>query len=296
MQSNSPHESAIFQMCSRITAAGSEVPAFSIDADIAHLVLQHKWVLTAGGRTVYSMIGNESVQIAKYVWYLKQGEHPPRCIHIDGNGFNNCVSNLERAEPLRQTIRKTCRGPRCSRPAVCKGLCRAHYLQSRKGQPLQALAERIPSLNANGRRPSFVDRLFHFAVKSENCWAWRGKKDKAGYAKIVAVDPLTKKSRVVLAHRVSWAHANNIDYDLLPQKLAIDHLCRNRDCTNPDHLALIPPPENTRAMLAWHTLIAENQMLKARVAELERRVLMPSQNETKTSPSNAAASGRAGEL
>jgi hypothetical protein len=263
---------AIFRMCHRITARGSEVPAFSIDADIAHLVLQHKWVLTGRGATLYAMISNKSMQISRYVWFLKKGEVASRCIHIDGDGFNNCISNLQLAGPLRQTKQIICRGPECSRTAASKGLCRAHYLQLSKGKPLTVLVERIPSLNEKGRKPSLVDRLFYFAVKTAGCWDWRGKKDKAGYAKIVASDPRTKRMRVVLAHRVSWAYANNVDYELLPRDLSIDHLCRKRDCTNPAHLALVSPPENTRAMLAWHTLAAENRLLKARVAQLENQL------------------------
>lgn len=272
MSGNEAYEVAIFQMCRRTTARGCEVPAFRIDADIAHLILQHKWVLTAGGGTLYAMIRNESVRLAQYVWFLKRGQLPPRCLHIDGDGLNNCVSNLRPARALRPTERRICRGPDCLRVAASRGLCRAHYLQLSRGKPLTPLAERIPSLNENGRKPSLVDRLFFYAAKGDGCWGWRGKKDKAGYAKIVAVDFRTKKTRVVLAHRVSWAHANDIDYELLPRNLSIDHLCRNRDCTNPSHLALISPPENTRAMLAWHTLIAENQLLKKRIAQLEQEL------------------------
>ncbi|MEI7928177.1 MAG: hypothetical protein WCH40_06470 [Verrucomicrobiales bacterium] len=264
------HALTTFRMCRRTTTKGREVPAFSIDADIAHLILQHKWVLTAGGSTLYAMIGNESIRLAQYVWLLKRGETPPRCIHVDGDGLNNSISNLHPARALRSIQRRTCSGPRCSRLAASKGLCRAHYLQLRKDRPLKALERRIPSLNKNGEKPTLVDRLFHYAVKTEGCWGWLGKKDKAGYAKIVALDSRTKKSRVVLAHRMSWAHANNFDYESLPSNLSIDHLCRKRDCTNPAHLALISPPENTRAMLAWHTLVAENQLLKTRIQQLEQ--------------------------
>jgi hypothetical protein len=83
------------------------------------------------------------------------------------------------------------------------------------------------------------------------CWEWRGAIGPDGYGKIsfVCADG---KSRVYKAHRLV--------YDLLigdfSPDLAIDHLCRNRSCVNPDHLQQVTLGENTRRgyapSLVWH--------------------------------------------
>lgn len=70
------------------------------------------------------------------------------------------------------------------------------------------------------------------------CWLWTGATVR-GYGK------LTRGGRGeghVLAHRLS--------YELLigpiPDGLQIDHLCRVRNCVNPDHLEAVTQLENIR--------------------------------------------------
>ncbi|MFJ4107928.1 HNH endonuclease signature motif containing protein [Oerskovia enterophila] len=70
------------------------------------------------------------------------------------------------------------------------------------------------------------------------CWHWTGALNRhIGYGYF----------RQKIAHRLS--------YELLvgpiPDGYQIDHLCRVRDCINPDHLEAVTPEENNRRSDSW---------------------------------------------
>ena len=76
-------------------------------------------------------------------------------------------------------------------------------------------------------------------IKIENdCWIWTGPKTPNGYGKH-RVGP-GKPDRVI--HRIVWEHYKN---QQIPEKLQLDHLCRNRLCCNPDHFEVVTGSENT---------------------------------------------------
>jgi hypothetical protein len=67
------------------------------------------------------------------------------------------------------------------------------------------------------------------------CWIGDIYRDRRGYA--------------VLTHR-GWPHrVHRLTYEALvgeiPEGLVIDHLCRVRECVNPDHLEVVPSRVNT---------------------------------------------------
>lgn len=72
------------------------------------------------------------------------------------------------------------------------------------------------------------------------CLIWRGNKDHKGYA-MVNVNGTTAKQ-----HRINY----EAKYGPIPDGLQIDHLCRQRDCCNPDHLEPVTPAENSRRGLS----------------------------------------------
>jgi len=64
------------------------------------------------------------------------------------------------------------------------------------------------------------------------CWLWRGRIDKDGYGHL--------GDR--LAHRLVYEAL----VGPIPKGLVIDHLCRIRNCVNPDHLEPVTVAENNR--------------------------------------------------
>lgn len=83
-----------------------------------------------------------------------------------------------------------------------------------------------------------VERLKRRATTSDaGCWLLPIQKGHDGYVRVNA----QSWGGFKYAHRVVFAHTHcqPIDNDL-----TIDHLCRNRNCINPDHLELVPLLEN----------------------------------------------------
>lgn len=66
------------------------------------------------------------------------------------------------------------------------------------------------------------------------CWIWLGKIAKNGYGHV------TVNRKTYLTHRFIYEKLKNS----IPFGLCLDHLCRNRDCVNPDHLEPVSSREN----------------------------------------------------
>ena len=84
---------------------------------------------------------------------------------------------------------------------------------------------------------------------SDECWLWVGSRNRQNYGQF------NYGGRVVGAHRIA--------YELLrggiPEGLEIDHLCRNPQCVNPDHLEPVTDRENImRGMLP---ILAKHQQV-----------------------------------
>jgi hypothetical protein len=74
-----------------------------------------------------------------------------------------------------------------------------------------------------------------FAVNADGCWLWAGAHDPEGYGHF------WNGQRAVVAHR--WAYESFVGP--VPSDLELDHLCRVRDCVNPDHLEAVSHRENS---------------------------------------------------
>lgn len=89
--------------------------------------------------------------------------------------------------------------------------------------------------------PKDVARMWSKVDKrgSDECWPWLGAVTRAGYGTFDA-GPRSARKRSG-AHRVVWEVVKG---EQLPTDLAIDHLCKNTVCVNPDHLEPVPQRVN----------------------------------------------------
>lgn len=91
-------------------------------------------------------------------------------------------------------------------------------------------AERLAS--AVGR---FNDRTEVVTNEHGFCWLWSGRLEQKGYARF-----RDERSKKVFIHR--WAY--ELMVGPIPEGLTIDHLCRNTNCANPEHLEPVTDIEN----------------------------------------------------
>lgn len=74
--------------------------------------------------------------------------------------------------------------------------------------------------------------------RGDGCWRWTGSLHERGYGTWSV--RLNGRDTSVRPHRVSWflAHGD------MPDGLVVDHLCGNRACVAPEHLALVDHAHN----------------------------------------------------
>jgi hypothetical protein len=67
-----------------------------------------------------------------------------------------------------------------------------------------------------------------------DCWTWIRSKDSHGYGAI------RRDGKAYRAHRYFY----EMHRGAIPEGMQLDHLCRNPDCVNPDHLEPVTNREN----------------------------------------------------
>ena len=140
------------------------------------------------------------------------------------------------------------RNPRITCSMRCKMADLAKNRPSRYGVALKTFWERVR--------------------KTDSCWIWTGGRDGRGYGRIGPVGALKED----YAHR----HSYRIHKGEIPHGLAIDHLCQNKWCVNPNHLEAVTQTENTRR---WRVTVSACKRGHQRTKE-----------NTYTRPSNGSTS------
>jgi hypothetical protein len=131
-------------------------------------------------------------------------------------------------------VRLVCKVDGCEKKSHGIGLCQQHYHRFKI----------FGDFNVKEKpRGTPIERFWKFVEKSNGCWSWNGNKSN-GYGRFAVG---AKKEGYFLAHRFSWELHNNAK---IPDGMFVMHKCDNPECTNPDHLMLGTPKENTQDMIA----------------------------------------------
>lgn len=88
------------------------------------------------------------------------------------------------------------------------------------------------------RRRTPDERFWPKVEKTATCWLWRGAVNQGGYG----VFRSGEGNKNVLAHR----YAYTMEVAAVAEGLDLDHLCRVRNCVNPNHLEPVTRAENLR--------------------------------------------------
>ena len=73
---------------------------------------------------------------------------------------------------------------------------------------------------------------------TDGCWLWRGFLNQDGYGR------WRYRGRMWRVHRLAWLFLGRGD---LSGDQVLDHVCRVRNCVNPDHMRAVRDGENTLA-------------------------------------------------
>lgn len=158
----------------------------------------------------------------------------------------------------------------CDRVHYANGLCNTHYARQRKTGSVELIDRPAPRCSVSGcdqkvtaqslcsmhytrlRRhgstedptPTFEQRFWSKARKTDGCWVWLAGKDKDGYGNFSVGQRAT--ARPVRAHRVAW----ELTHGSIPDGLFVLHECDNPPCVRPDHLFLGTNQNNMDDMVA----------------------------------------------
>ena len=93
-------------------------------------------------------------------------------------------------------------------------------------------------------KPTISERLWANVTVTGCCWYWDGYQKEGGYGYMLA------NRRLRLVHRLAYEEM----IGPIPEGLQIDHICRTRNCVNPDHLEAVTQQENIRRIprTVWH--------------------------------------------
>ncbi|MFC8008955.1 HNH endonuclease signature motif containing protein [Streptomyces cinereoruber] len=121
---------------------------------------------------------------------------------------------------------RKCTVPHCTKAHIARGYCHTHYSRNKK----YGYVDTAEIYDAKA-----VARFWRRVAITDRCWTWTGTTVPAGYGRLI----INKK--VTLVHRYSY----ELNVGPIPKGLTIDHLCRTKNCVNPDHLEAVTSRVNT---------------------------------------------------
>jgi DNA-binding CsgD family transcriptional regulator len=115
-------------------------------------------------------------------------------------------------------------------------------------------------------------RFRNLVDKTPTCWLWRGSTINGGYGQFRNFDEhAAHAGTMVLAHRFSW----ELERGKIPEGGDLIHICSNRTCVRPDHLALkrqddrlTPTVRQLTVLRTWMRFGSRYGSLKAAASEL----------------------------
>jgi len=109
---------------------------------------------------------------------------------------------------------------------------------------------------ADGLKPRQLETFWSKVTKTQSCWLWLGYVDKDGYGShYTRVNGPTKNYR---AHKLSYV----LNVGEVPDGLVLDHICRVRNCVNPDHLRVVTNRVNVLAGIGITAINARKAVCK----------------------------------
>lgn len=138
---------------------------------------------------------------------------------------------------------RTCSVDGCERAMRSNSLCAMHWKRwSKTGEVGPSHSVSLLGMTTQERFHAQVEK-----APDGGCWTWKSllNGDPDEYA---SFDVDGKQTYV---HR--WSYERHVGP--IPKGMQIDHLCRNRACSNPEHLEPVTPREN---VLRGDTIVAIN--------------------------------------
>jgi hypothetical protein len=87
--------------------------------------------------------------------------------------------------------------------------------------------------------PADLTRFWAKVEKTSTCWLWTAARIASGYGHFHVAR--NGQRRALKAHRVAFELLKGP----IPDGMCLDHLCRIRECVNPDHLEVVTGATNT---------------------------------------------------